>query len=104
MYAPANALNFVTDSLGLLLYRPGSDFLAWKTRVLNIIVGATFAMAISWLILPYYASDAHLSLLADAYCGAGKFIEDVYDALYCNFQAAAEVMASVSHALPCLLS
>ena len=75
----------------MFLCRPGDDFLAWKTRVINIIVGATFAMAVSWLVLPYYASAEHLDLLAEAYCGAGKFIGDGYNALYCNFQAAAQV-------------
>ena len=75
----------------LILCRPGDDFLAWKIRVVNIIVGATFAMAVSWLVLPFYASAEHLDLLAEAYCGAGDFIRARYDALYCNLQAAAQV-------------
>ncbi len=56
-------------------------------------------MGISWLILPFYASDEHLGLLADAYCGAGKFIDDGYNALYCNFKAAAEVRSQCQEEL-----
>lgn len=75
----------------LLLCRQGSDFRAWKTRVTNIIAGAAYAVAISWWVLPWYASDAHLGLLADAYSGAGRLIEDCYNGLYLHFQSAAEV-------------
>lgn len=74
-----------------VLFRPGLDFSEWKTRILNIVVGCIFAIAISWVVLPWYASDEHLELLADGYSGAADVVADAYDALFSHFQAAAEV-------------
>ena len=65
----------------------------WKARVLNIICGCCLAMGISWLILPWYASDEHLCQLADAYKNAGHLVKDFYACFYETGRAAAEVTA-----------
>lgn len=36
----------------------------------------------SWLILPWYTSDEHLELLAEAYKSIGEMIADLYDDFY----------------------
>ena len=71
--------------------RPGSDWRLWKARVLNIICGCCLAMTISWLVLPWYASDEHLAQLSDAYTAAGKLVQKFYDTFHATGKAAAEV-------------
>ena len=51
-------------------------------------------------MLPWYASDEHLDLLADAYLGAAEFMEDAYEALFSHFKAAAEVRTKPRYVQP----
>lgn len=62
--------------------RHNSDWLIWKARVVDIIIGCFLAMAVSWLVLPWYTSDEHLSFLGDAYTSAGKLAEKMYTTFY----------------------
>ena len=55
------------------------------------MVGCAVAMAIIWAVLPWYASDEHLALLADAYEAAGDLVAQFYTAFYAACKAAAEV-------------
>lgn len=69
---------------------PGSDWELWKARVLNIMCGCLLAMGISWLILPWYASDEHLSFLADAYVSSADVMDSCYLAFHQIGTAVAE--------------
>ena len=74
-----------------LFCRHNSDWLIWKARVIDIIVGCCLAMAVSWLVLPWYTSDEHLCLLAEAYKNAGELVEKMYITFYEACQPSSEV-------------
>lgn len=69
--------------------RTDADFKLWLTRVLGIIGGCSFAMAVTWLVLPTYASDEHLELLADAFEAAADLFDRFYDGFHSSCKAAA---------------
>ena len=48
-------------------------------------------MGVSWLVLPWYASDEHLANLADAYVNAGRCVQGFYESFHAIGKAAAEV-------------
>ena len=58
----------------------------------DIIIGCCLAMAVSWVILPWYSSDEHLGLLADAFTSSGKLVEEMYDAFHAACQTSGKVM------------
>lgn len=58
---------------------------------MDIVLGCCLAIGVSWLILPWYASDEHLSQLAAAYVGAGRLVEKYYNKFHAMGKAAAEV-------------
>lgn len=76
--------------------RHNSDWDLWKARVTDIILGCVLAMLVGWLVLPWYASDEQLGLLADALSSGGKLAEEMYDSFYTSCSTASQVLKSCS--------
>lgn len=81
--------------------RPGSDWNLWKVRVIDIVVGCCLAMAVSWLVLPWFTSDEHLGLLADALSNAGRLVEEMYTVFHKACQATSKVQFPLKCPLLC---
>lgn len=74
-----------------LVYRPGDDFRTWIERVANIVVCGLFATAMSWFILPWYASDNQLLQMGEALQNSAQFVSEVYAALQTSGKEAFKV-------------
>ena len=69
----------------------GDDFHSWLERCGNIIAACVWTAAVSWLVLPWFASDSQLELLADGYVAAVEALQDIYSVFHESCHNAAEV-------------
>ena len=69
----------------------GDDFHSWIERCGNIIAGCLWTAAVSWLVLPWFASDSQLEQLADGYVAAVEALQDIYGVFHDSCRIAAEV-------------